>query len=482
MYERKTKILATTGPSSESKKVLIEMIEAGVNVFRLNFSHNDYAFHEKVLKNIRQASSECGKMVGILQDISGPKIRICELPHPIELLKGDTLAFSKKEECFKREKNYYTISINDSDILERVKVGDPIYLHDGKVRTVVVEQNDEAVMTRVENRGVISSHKGVNFPQTHLGIDILTQKDREDIRWGIKNGVDFIALSFVQTAQDIKDAREYIQMEGGDIPLYAKIEKFDAVDNIDEIIDVSDGIMVARGDLGIETPYYDVPQLQKMIIKKANEKAVPVITATQMMISMTEQETPTRAEISDVANAVLDGTDAVMLSEESAVGINPPHVVRTMAQTIMATEKIYPYGKHDALINYDDTDTIMHSMTRLAQNLKVEAIFALTSSGQSAIKMSRYRVKTPIIVITHKEAIARRLCMVWGLYPSDSVKEDIMHNMLGAVLRNYDEKGFLDSSKTYLAVAGYPAGVPGTTNFMRILKRDELAHYMSNTY
>lgn len=482
MYDRKTKIVATIGPSSEGFQVIKEMIESGVNVFRLNFSHGDYKFHEKVLNNIRKASEETEKMVGILQDISGPKIRICELPHPIELLKGDTLALSKKEACYKRENQRYTIALNRSDFLDRVKVGDSVYLHDGKIRTTVTQIADDEIITSVDNRGVLSSKKGVNFPHTHLGIDILTDKDRADIEWGVKNGVDFIALSFVQSASDIEKARAYITSLGGAIPIYSKIEKFDAVEAIDTIIEASDGIMVARGDLGIETPYYGVPQLQKMIIKKANDKAVPVITATQMMLSMTEQETATRAEISDVANAVLDGSDAVMLSEESAVGINPPHVVRTMAETIRAIENIYPYGKHDKLAHYDDTDIIMHSMTRLAQNLKVEAIFSLTSSGQSAIKMSRYRVKTPIVVVTHRPEVARRLCMVWGLYPTQSVQEDIMHNMLGSVLRNYEAEGKLDLSKTYLAVAGYPAGVPGTTNFMRILKEDEIKHYQKNTY
>ena len=482
MTTKKTKILATVGPSCESVAILTDMIHGGVNVFRMNFSHGTHEYHTTILANIRQAILDSGKTVGILQDISGPKIRICDLPHPVEMLPNDTLIFSKKEQEVKKSKGKLKIFLNRSDILEKVKVGEFIYLYDGKIRTKVTEITPNEVITRIENRGILSSKKGVNFPNTELGIDVLTDKDREDILWGIKNNIDFMAISFVQTAEDIIDVRKYIKEHQGDVHLYAKIEKFDAVENIDAIIDASDGIMVARGDLGIETPYYGVPHLQKVIIKKANDKSVPVITATQMMLSMTEHEVATRAEISDVANAVLDGTDAVMLSEESAVGINPAHVVRTMTNTIMAIEQIYPYGKHDELPHHDDTDIIMRSMTRLAKDLDVEAIFALTSSGQSAVKMSHFRVKTPVLAVTHDQRIARRLTMVWGVEAMPSVDKSIMHNMLGQILRDYERDGKLDRSKTYLAVAGYPAGVSGTTNFMRILKESEMNHYQKNTY
>ncbi|KIM10972.1 MAG: pyruvate kinase [Sulfuricurvum sp. PC08-66] len=482
MLTRKTKILATVGPSSESVSVLVSMIQAGVNVFRMNFSHGDHAEHAKRLANIRAAIAQSGQTVGILQDISGPKIRIGKLSHAVELMAGETLLFSKTSTECTTLKGQLTLGLNRPEVLAKVAVGDAIYLYDGKIRTRVTAIDAHTVTTRIENRGVLSSNKGVNFPNTRLGIDVLTEKDKADILWGIANGVDFMAISFVQTARDIEQVREYVKSSGGDVHIYAKIEKFDAVENIDEIILVSDGIMVARGDLGIETPYYGVPLIQKEIIAKANDMAKPVITATQMLISMTENEMATRAEISDVANAVLDGTDAVMLSEETAVGLNPAHVVHTMAQTIMAVEQKYPYGKHQTLDHHDDTDIIMHSMTRLAQSLNVEAVFALTGSGRSAVKMSRYRIKTPIITSAHDERVMRRLTMVWGLYPFKPVKKDIMHNMLGEMLRNFEAVGLLNHAKTYIAVAGYPAGVPGTTNFMRILKADEINHYMTNTY
>ncbi|MDH5465266.1 MAG: pyruvate kinase [Thiovulaceae bacterium] len=482
MERRKTKILATIGPASDSVKVLVSLIQAGVNVFRMNFSHGTHEYHTKTLLNIKEAIKQTGEVVGILQDISGPKIRIGDLPHPVELKKDETLIFSKLALTCSLANDVVTLTLNRPDILKKLSVGEHIYLYDGKVKTTVTAIDDEKVTTKVVNRGILSSNKGVNFPNTKLGIDVLTDKDRKDIIWGIENKVDFMAISFVQSALDIKEVRNYIQEHGGDTQIFAKIEKFDAVENIDAIIKESDGIMVARGDLGIEMPFEEVPVIQKSLIAKANEAAKPVITATQMLLSMTEHDMATRAEISDVANAVLDGTDAVMLSEESAVGINPAHVVRTMTQTIIAAERIYPYGKHEDFTHFDDTDTITQSMTRLAQNLKVESIISLTSSGQSAKKMSRYRVQTPILAVTHDQRVAQTLSIVWGVYALKCVKKDIMHNMLGEVLRNMKEDKTLKDKKTYLAVAGYPAGVPGTTNFMRILKKDEMIHYMDTTY
>lgn len=482
MIRRKTKILATIGPSSNDYETLLALIEAGVNVFRLNFSHGSHEEHSTTLENIRKAIHTSGKLIGILQDISGPKIRIGDLPYSVEVKEGDRIVFDKNANVCSSNKNETCLTLNRPEILKKVAVGDAIYIYDGKIQTTVTHIENDKVISIVDNHGIISSKKGVNFPTTHLGINVLTDKDKKDILWGIENDIDYMAISFVQTADDINEVRDYVKENRGDVKLYAKIEKFDAVENIDEIIQASDGIMVARGDLGIEMPFEQVPVIQKNIISKANEANKPVITATQMLLSMTENEIATRAEISDVANAVLDGTDAVMLSEETAVGINPPKAVSTMAKTILQAETIYPYGKHETFTTFDDTDIITQSMTRLAQNLDVEGIISLTSSGASAIKMSRYRVKTPIFAVTHEEKVARSLTLAWGIYPREIVKKDIMHNMLGEVLREMIESNRLDQNKTYIAVAGYPAGVPGTTNFMRILKKDEIHHYTQNKY
>ncbi|OHD94339.1 pyruvate kinase, partial [Sulfuricurvum sp. RIFOXYD12_FULL_44_77] len=328
--QKRTKILATVGPASDNVETLSALIKAGVNVFRLNFSHGTHDYHAQVLANIRLAMRETGLIVGVMQDISGPKIRVGKLKEEFTLESGDRLDFHY-ETCLgeKIGENHYCISISESTILRMLNVGDFVYLYDGLIRARIVEISDKHVQAMIENKGKLTSNKGINFPNTRLGIDILTEKDRVDIGWGVANGVDFMAISFVQNAQDMINARDVVRSYGGEVQLIAKIEKFDAVENIDEILRHSDGLMVARGDLGIEVPYYRVPTIQKMLIDKANAHSKPVITATQMLLSMTEKESATRAEISDVANAVLDGTDAVMLSEESAVGHNPVLVVET---------------------------------------------------------------------------------------------------------------------------------------------------------
>jgi pyruvate kinase len=338
--KKRTKILATVGPASDSLEKLEELIRAGVNVFRLNFSHGTHEYHSEILSRIRTAIENTGLITGVLQDISGPKVRIGMLEEDFLLKTGDILEFVKEDIVgTKIQERHYRLTLNQKSILERLRVGEFIYLYDGIIRSKVIESTKEGVKVLIENDGILSSKKGINFPNTELGIDILTPKDKEDMLWGVKNNVDFMAISFVQNAKDMRNAREIIKENGGTTQLFAKIEKFDAVHNIDEILLESDGIMVARGDLGIEIPYYDVPNTQKMLIKKANNLSKPVITATQMLLSMTTNDTATRAEISDVANAVLDGTDAVMLSEESAMGHNPVLAVRTMVHTIKAIEK-----------------------------------------------------------------------------------------------------------------------------------------------
>ncbi len=329
--KKRTKILATVGPASDTLENIENLIKAGVNVFRLNFSHGTYEYHFDVLSKIRQAMKNLDLIVGVLQDISGPKIRIGELAHHFELKENDTIIFHKKTIIGKAtSQNSYEVSINYPEILTQLCVGDYIYLYDGIIRTKVLRCEENKVEVIVENSGTLSSKKGVNFPNTALGVDVLTSKDKADMEWGVKNGVDFMAISFVQNESDMLNARDILTKLGGKQMLIAKIEKFDAIQNIDEILDASDGLMVARGDLGIEVPYYEVPNLQKMLIHKANLAAKPVITATQMLLSMTHSERATRAEISDIANAVLDGTDAVMLSEESAVGQHPILAVKTM--------------------------------------------------------------------------------------------------------------------------------------------------------
>ncbi len=478
--KKRTKILATVGPASDSQESLEALIRAGVNVFRMNFSHGTHAYHTEVLTRIRKAMHNTGLIVGVLQDICGPKIRIGKLKEDFYLNSGDRLEFVPEDVVGEAvETGRYRLSINQNSILAMLKKDDFIYLHDGNIRAKVVEAGD-TVAAEVQNSGKLSSNKGVNFPNTALGIDIITPKDEEDIRWGVKHGVDFMAISFVQSADDMRRAREIVENAGGSQELFAKIEKFDAVENVDEILQCSDGLMVARGDLGIEVPYYDVPRIQKALIRKANEMSKPVITATQMLLSMTEKESATRAEISDVANAVLDGTDVVMLSEETAVGHNPVLAVETMVNTIQAAEGIYPYDKFNHFCYQDEMDFIDESAIRLSENLKANAMLALTSSGQSAKKLARYRPKYPIHAITHDERVARLLTMVWGVVPAYMVKKNKLDVMLGEVIVKGLQRSTIDLEGTYVLTAGDPVGVPGTTNSIRILRRNELEFFRAS--
>lgn len=475
--QKRTKILATVGPSSDKVETLAALIRAGVNVFRLNFSHGSHEYHLSVLNNIRIAMRETGLIVGVLQDICGPKIRVGKLREDFHLESGDRLDFFYTTvEGEKIAEKHHRLSINQPEILKMLKVGDAIYLYDGNIRAKIVECSENFVQAVVENKGKLSSNKGVNFPNTTLGIDVLTEKDKADMAWGVMNGVDFMAISFVQNARDMIQAREVVHSLGGEVQLFAKIEKFDAVENIDEILRYSDGIMVARGDLGIEVPYYRVPTIQKMLIQKANEHSKPVITATQMLLSMTEKESATRAEISDVANAVLDGTDAVMLSEESAVGHNPVLVVETMVNTIQAIEAIYPFGKFD--FGYDDAmDVVNESAVRLGDSLNAEGIIAMTTSGQSAKKLARYRPKMTIYAATHEERVARLLTMVWGVVPAYLTKKGRLEEMLSEIIHSGLNRNIIDRKNTYVFTAGYPIGTPGTTNVIRILRENEITFF-----
>jgi len=476
--KKRTKIVATLGPASDSYEKIIALMKAGVNVFRLNFSHGTHEYHLEVLTRIRKAIEETGLMTGILQDISGPKIRVCMIEEDFMLKSGDRIEFMKEEILgHKVVDGLYRLCINEPVILDQLSVGEYIYLYDGIIRAVVTKILPDRVIVEIENDGMLSSRKGVNFPNTSLGIDVLTEKDKNDIRWGAEQGVDFMAISFVQNAQDMTNARKVLKNYGGKTQLFAKIEKFDAVENIDEILEVSDGIMVARGDLGIEIPYFDVPYTQKMLIQKANDKSKPVITATQMLLSMTTKETATRAEISDVANAVLDGTDAVMLSEESAIGHNPVLAVETMVKTIKAAEEHYPFHKFKAFKMYDRGDKIDDAAVRLSESLDTSGIIAMTTSGGSAKKIARYRPSRPIYAVTHDLAIACSLSIVWGIVPAFSVKKDILMHMISDVLDQGIQRGVLDLEKTYILIAGDPVGTPGSTNLIRVLTGHEMRFF-----
>ena len=478
--KKRTKILATVGPASDSLKTLEELVRAGVNVFRLNFSHGTYEYHKEVLLKIREVTKKTGLVVGVLQDISGPKIRIGELEHNFELVQNDRIVFHKDSIMGKKTSdNTYEVSINHPEILAQLHVEDFIYLYDGIIRTKVVNISDDGVEVLVENSGILSSKKGVNFPNTALGIDVLTDKDRKDMAWGVENRVDFMAISFVQEAKDMINAREVVDKLGGKQMLIAKIEKFDAIENIDDILAESDGLMVARGDLGIEVPYYEVPNLQKMLIKKANQAGKPVITATQMLLSMTTSQRATRAEISDISNAVKDGTDVVMLSEESAVGEYPVLAVETMFNTIRETEKEYEYFQFSQIKCKDSTNAIDESAVRLAGDLGVDGILSITASGNSARSLARYRPSNVIYAITHEDRVRQQLTISWGIVPAFSVDKSSYGKTVQEVMQKGLKDNILDLNKSYILTAGDPIGVSGSTNTIRLMKKDEMQFFSS---
>lgn len=474
---KKTKILATLGPSSDSVEVIEDLINAGADLFRLNFSHGTHEYHLKTLKNIKTAMKNLNKIVGVLQDISGPKVRIGDIKEEFYLRRGDEITFLKEEIIgYKKDNSTYVVSLNYPSIIDKVKVGEYIYLYDGSIRAKVIDTSLNLTAV-IENEGILSSKKGVNFPNTAIDIEVITAKDKVDIAWGVEHKVDFFAISFVQNKKDMTIARQLLN--GYEGKLIAKIEKFDAVENIDEIIEASDGLMVARGDLGIEVPYYEVPTIQKMLITKANEASIPVITATQMLLSMTKSERATRAEISDVANAVLDGTDVVMLSEESAIGDDPANVVDTMSNIITQTEYIYDFQKQEKLKCLDDFDVIQSSVTKLADSLDAAGILALTSSGQSALKTSRFRPKVPILAFAHKKKILSSLTTVWGVIPIGTIKKAHASKMIQKMLIALDNKDLLDTKGPYITTIGYPIGVPGSTNTIKILNEREIEYYLN---
>jgi len=478
--KKRTKILATIGPASDSLEMVESLMRAGVNVFRLNFSHGTHEYHYEVLQRIREAEKNSGLFVGVLQDISGPKIRVGKLEKSFELKTGDVVEFVKEEILgIQVAPNHYKTCINQPSILNQLKLGEYIYLYDGMIRTEVIEVTYESVKVNIQNSGMLSSKKGVNFPNTHLGIDVLTPKDRDDMLWGIKNRVDFMAISFVQDAQDMINARKIIDEKDANIQLFAKIEKFDAVENIDAILEHSDGLMVARGDLGIEVPFYEVPSLQKMLIQKANEASKPVITATQMLLSMTTSQTATRAEISDIANAVLDGTDAVMLSEESAVGDNPVLAVKTMVQAIIGAEKIYPFNKLSVFNIADATDSVNEAAVRLCEDIDSWGLICLTESSSSVRKLSRYRPRRDIYAVVHDEKVARFLTICWGVVPAFKVDKDSFGQTMSAVMNQGIDRNILKLDKSYILTAGDPVGVAGSTNMIRILREYEMKFFAS---
>ena len=417
--QRRTKIVATIGPATSSPEMLKAIIEAGATTLRLNFSHGTHADHQRSIRLIRQTAFELNRPVAILQDLQGPKIRLGRFETgSIILTKGDRFTLTNR-----LIEGTQQISCVTYDYLaDEVPVGSNILLDDGKVEMVVEEINHEKgdLHCRVTVPGKLSNNKGVNFPGVYLSIKAMTDKDREDLMFGLDQGVDWVALSFVRNPQGIIEIKELISSTGKNVPVVAKIEKHEAIEQMEAILSLCDGVMVARGDLGVELPAEDVPVLQKRLIATANRLGIPIITATQMLDSMVSNPRPTRAEVSDVANAILDGTDAVMLSNETAVGSFPVEAVATMARIAERIEQEETLNANSRL-SRDNRRSIPNAISQavgqIAENLGAAAIMTLTQTGATARNVSKFRPKTPILAITPHVNVARQLQMVWGVRP-----------------------------------------------------------------
>ena len=468
---KKTKIVCTIGPASESVETLVKLINAGMNVARLNFSHGDFEEHGARIVNIREASKITGKMCAILLDTKGPEIRTNNMKDGIvSLIAGETVRISMTEVEGTKDK----FSITYPELIDDVVVGNHILLDDGLIDLEVTEidrENNE-IVTLIKNSGILKNKKGVNLPGIKTNFPGITQKDTEDIIFGIENDVDFIAASFVRRASDVLAITEILEKHNAThIQIIPKIENQEGLDNIDEILKVSQGLMVARGDLGVEIPTEEVPIAQKMLIKKCNALGKPVITATQMLDSMQRNPRPTRAEAGDVANAIFDGTDAVMLSGETAAGDYPVEAVTTMATIAIRTEEAIVGQDAFALKAYSNTDmaeAIGQSVGHTARNLNIQTIVAATESGHTARMISKYRPKSHIVAVTFSQRQRRGLALSWGVYPFVTEKPDSTDEMMELAAKVAKEEKFAKEGDLIIITAGVPVGERGTTNLMKI--------------
>ncbi len=465
--KRRTKIVATIGPATQSEEIITDLIKAGVTTFRLNFSHGDHKDHEERIKTIRKVSKKLDINIGILQDLQGPKIRLGRFKDgPIKVKKGDKFSLTSNEvECTKSIAN-----VTYSKLAQEVTSGKRILLDDGKIEMIVekVDIENNLLECKVTVGGVLSNNKGVNFPDVQLSVKALTDKDIEDLEFGLTAGIDWIALSFVRNPSDINEIKSLINKNGHSIPVVAKIEKFEAIDQIDTILPLCDGVMVARGDLGVEMPAEEVPLLQKELIRKANTLGIPIITATQMLDSMASNPRPTRAEVSDVANAILDGTDAVMLSNETAVGDYPVEAVETMATIARRIERDYPLKAIESHLPSTIPNAISAAVSNIARQLDAGAIIPLTKSGSTARNVSKFRPPTPILATTTEISVARRLQLVWGVTPLLVKNDDRTAKTFSVAMQKAQEMGILKQGDLVVQTAGTLTGISGSTDLIKV--------------
>ena len=477
---RRAKIVATLGPATSTYETVRALIDAGVDVARLNLSHGDYSVHENNYANVRRAADDSGRAVAVLVDLQGPKIRLGKFEAgPYELAVGDIFKITTEDIIGNKD----ICGTTFKGLPQDVKPGDFLLIDDGKVRVEVVDTDGTVVTTRVVVAGAVSNNKGINLPGVAVSVPALSEKDEDDLRWGLRTGADLIALSFVRDAADVSRVHEIMAEEGVKVPVIAKIEKPQAVANLEEIVDAFDGIMVARGDLGVELPLEAVPIVQKQAVELARRMAKPVIVATQMLESMISSPVPTRAETSDVANAVLDGADAVMLSGETSVGEYPVIVVETMARIIESTED-HGLERIQPLTTKPRTQggAITLAALEVAEFVEAKFLCVFTQSGDSARRLSRLRSRIPMLAYTPDPAIRRRLAVTWGVRTSlvnfvphtDMMFHQVDEHLLGSGLAEVGDK--------VVVISGSPPGIVGSTNDLRIHRVGDTVHGAAPAY
>ena len=473
---RRTKIVCTLGPTSEEKGVIVRLVRAGMNVARLNMSHSTHQMHEKSIALIREIANELNTPIGILADLQGPKIRVGTLKEKVILESGQQFILTTRDV----PGNAIAVSVSLKELPESVHKGQVILLDDGLLELVVDEVQNTDIYTTVVRGGELKDHKGINLPNASVKTSSITQKDISDLEFAIKHDVDMVALSFVRSAQDVVQLRSIMEEFGGSIPIISKIEKHEAVTNIDDIIAESYGIMVARGDLGIEIPIEQVPIVQKMIIEKCNQQAKPVITATQMLDSMIRNPIPTRAEATDVANAVFDGTDALMLSGETAFGQYPVEAAATMAKIAQYAEDSIMYKaimeERKIYTRSIITDAIAFSASESAKTLGADCIITATQSGYTARKISKYKPRIPVLAVTTNKKVMNQLALSYGVVPVEIKHCEDINTLVDEALNICKQKELIHNGDLLIITAGILAGVTGGTNVLRVyLVANEIA-------
>ncbi|GAB4292717.1 MAG: pyruvate kinase [Marinilabiliales bacterium] len=469
-YHSRTKIIATIGPASSSIETLEQMVRKGIDVCRLNFSHSSYENHLEIINNVRILNKKLNTNIALLADLQGPKLRIGEVENNgVQINPGDIIRFVNQDCVGNKERVYMSYKEFPQD----VKPGDTILIDDGKLKLEVIDTNNiDTVSAKVVFGGILSSRKGVNLPNTKISLPCLTEKDLKDLHFALENDVNWIALSFVRVATDILDVKSIIKKHHKHVRVIAKIEKPEALQNIDEIIDLTDAIMIARGDLGVEIPFEQVPVEQKRIVEKCISASKPVIIATQMMESMIQNFSPTRAEATDVANAVCDGADAVMLSGETSVGKYPVKVIESMQKIInYAEDNVYNFFRFPQSIDFTQTfmpDSICLNACKLAQQANAKAIITFTYTGYTTIKVSSYRPKAQIFAFTSNESLLCKLPLIWGVRGYYFDKYDNIDNAINYTIDFLKNQGLLKHEDIVIHVGSIPLNERGQTNMLKI--------------